>query len=309
MANSAATADQAWLPIRTVASLTGVNSVTLRAWERRYGLIRPVRTPKGHRLYSHQQVALIQRVLALAESGVPIGQMRQALADESAQAERGGRADAAPWRGWRDRMAAAVARFDEPTLDGVYDEALALHPIEQTTRFLLMPLLASLGERWQKVAGGVAEEHFFAVFLRNKLGARFHHRHRLETGARLLAACAPGEHHEIGLLVFVLSAHDAGFRVIALGADTPLAEIAVAAKRTACRAVVISSSMDLRDEMLARDLPALVRGAKVPVFVGGLSADRHRSAIVAAGAVALGTDIEAGLRAIKAALATKRRRK
>ena len=49
-----ASAEEELYPIRTVSSLTGVNSITLRAWERRYGLIKPVRTPKGHRLYTQK---------------------------------------------------------------------------------------------------------------------------------------------------------------------------------------------------------------------------------------------------------------
>ncbi|MCD8548048.1 MAG: MerR family transcriptional regulator, partial [Aeromonadaceae bacterium] len=66
-------------PIREVARLTGVNPVTLRAWQRRYGLVEPARTDKGHRLYSEQDVALIRRILAWLELGVSIGQVRSLL--------------------------------------------------------------------------------------------------------------------------------------------------------------------------------------------------------------------------------------
>lgn len=292
----------AWLPIRTVAALTGVNAVTLRAWERRYGLFKPARTAKGHRLYTHEHVELIRRVLTLIERGVPIGQAQLALAGEGLAPRTATAPDQGPWRAWRERMAAAVARFDEAALDEVCDEALALHPVERVTRLLFMPLLADLGERWQNVAGGIAEEHFFAVYLRSAIGARFHHRHRLESGPRLLAACAPEEQHEIGLLLFALAAHDAGLRVVALGANVPLGELASAAKRTHCSAIVLSSSMEPRPEVLGRELPALVRAAQVPVFVGGLTAERHRAALVAAGALALSTDIDAGVQVIAHAL-------
>src|SRR5512144_2975755 len=67
------------VPIRTVSSLTGVNPVTLRAWERRYGLIKPVRTPKGHRRYTMADVELINQVVALLEGGMSIGQVGQVL--------------------------------------------------------------------------------------------------------------------------------------------------------------------------------------------------------------------------------------
>lgn len=282
------------LPISAISALTGVNAVTLRAWERRYGLIKPLRTPKGHRMYTSQHLEEIRRVLTLVQRGVPIGQVREAL--DAAGATAVDAPESGPWQPYLERMVAAVGRFDETALDEVQDEALALHPIERVNESLLIPLLSTLGRRWQDIPGGIAEEHFFATYLRTKLGARLHHRRRLRGGPRILAACAPGEHHEIGLLLFALAAHDAGMRLVLLGADTPLAEMAVAARRAGCDAVVISSSIDPPGALLERELPALVTDAGMPVFFGGSVAERHRAAIRASGAIALGTDLEGGVR-------------
>src|SRR5512134_2124913 len=91
------------LPIRTISSLTGVHAVTLRAWERRYGLVRPARTPKGHRLYSHQHVERIRRVLALMDRGVPIGRVRDLIDAEPAAEPTHA---AGHWRDSQERMAA-----------------------------------------------------------------------------------------------------------------------------------------------------------------------------------------------------------
>lgn len=291
------------MPIRTIAALTGVNAITLRAWERRYGLIRPLRTAKGHRLYTHGHAEEIRRVRTLIERGVPISRVREAL-----DAEPGPRPRAqarGPWRGYVDGMAAAIARLDELELDRVYDEALSLHAVDQMTRLVVLPLLHYLGERWQRVSGGVAEEHFFAAYLRSKLGARLQHRMRYATGPRLVAACAPGEQHEIGLLLFSLEAHDAGLRTVLLGADTPLAEVAIAQRRSGSDAIVISSSVDPDAEFFERELPKFVRQTSVPVFVGGSTAMRHRRAITAAGAIALGVDLKDGVRLIVATLTAK----
>lgn len=292
------------LPIRTISALTGVKAMTLRAWERRYGLIKPNRTPKGHRTYTHAHVERIRRVLTLIDRGVPVGRVRELLdAEPAAPAGTGGL-----WTGYLDRMSAAVARFDESELDRVHDEALSLHPIEQVTRQLYLPLLVRLGERWNDLAGGIAEEHFFAMYLRSKLGARLQHRMRYATGPRLLAACAPGEQHEIGLLLFALEANDAGMRTVLLGADTPLPDIGIACRRSNCDAIVIASSVDPEPELFVDSLPELVRTVRVPVFVGGATAVRHRRAITAAGAIALGSDLENGIRTIAAGLAGRSQR-
>lgn len=289
------------LPIRTICSLTGVNAMTLRAWERRYGLVRPARTPKGHRLYTHQDVERIRRVQVLVQRGVPISRVRDLLdtSPEAADALR----PQGPWRGYHERMAAAISQFDERELDQVYDEVLSIHAIEKITRNMILPLLVHLGERWQNLPGAIAEEHFFAMYLRSKLGARLQHRTRYATGPRIVAACAPGEQHEIGLLLFALEAHQAGLQTVLLGANTPLEDVVIALRRSGGDAIVISSSVEPAPGFIERALPALVRQVDVPVFVGGVTALHHRQAIAAAGAVALGVELENGVRLIEATLA------
>lgn len=289
------------LPIRRISALTGVNAMTLRAWERRYGLIRPQRSPKGHRLYTHQHVELIRRVLALMERGVPISRVGEVIEAEAA-AQTGAAAGNGPWQHYVEAMAAAIARFDEPELDRIYDGALSVHSVDAVTRQVTLPLLTRLGERWQDLPGAISEEHFFSTYLRSKLGARLQHRMRYASGPRILAACGPGEQHEIGLLLFALEAQDAGLRTVLLGADTPLDDVAIALRRSGCDAVVLASSVDPPEGVLDHELPRLVRQVNVPVFVGGGAALRHRAAITAAGATALGATPEEGVRLITTAL-------
>lgn len=104
------------LPICTVASLTGVKAITLRAWERRYGSIRPQRTAKGLLLYPRQHVDLIQLARATVERGVPIGRVCDAL--EVPEPQRIQAAGTGPWHDYLERLADAVARFDEAAMLG-----------------------------------------------------------------------------------------------------------------------------------------------------------------------------------------------
>jgi DNA-binding transcriptional MerR regulator len=291
------------LPIRVVASLTGVNAITLRAWERRYGLIRPLRTPTGHRLYTHEDVERIRRILALVERGVPVSQTRELL-DKPSQTPSPRRAHNR-WRDYLEQMATAVGRFDESELDRVYDDALAVHPIEHVTKHLLLPLLVRLGERWKNLRGAIAEEHFFATYMRSKLGARVQQRMRYSTGPRIVMACAPGERHELGLLLFALEARSAGLRPVVLGADTPFDELAMAQRRSGSSAIVISSSLDPAPGQLERELPKLIQQSGVPVFLGGVTAVRLRDSVSAAGAIPVGTDIEDAVRLVVATLSSR----
>ena len=282
-------------PIRTVATLTGVKAITLRAWERRYGIIRPARTQKGHRLYSHADIERIRQVLTLLDRGVQISHISEMLTSPEAVSKP---AKVSQWDVPLERIAGAISRFDEEELDSIYDEALAIHSIEQVTQELLLPALGRLGERWKGHVGGIAEEHFLAAYLRSKLGARLQRPSRYARGPRLMVACAPLEFHEIGLLLFALEARAAGFRITLLGADNPLAELAAAHRQAQSDAVVISSSVGTVPWIFEGDLATLVRRVKVPVFVGGATAVVHRKAVVQAGAVPLGTDARDGLEII-----------
>lgn len=290
------------VPIRTVASQTGVNPVTLRAWERRYGLIKPIRTPKGHRLYTTADIDLINQIVALLEAGMSIGQVRQVL--ESDKGTPPGEAPGPdPWINYHSRLIKAIINFDERALDAIYNETLSLYPVDIVTSRLIVPLLRDLGWRWERTEGSVAEEHFFSTFLRNKLGARFHHRSRDRHGPKLLAACLPGEQHEIGILLFALSALDRDYQVVLLGANMPLAELPQVAERAGCQAIVLSGYLEIPNQMLRKDFPQMVRQAGVPVFIGGKVIGSQADELSKADAIVLGDDLNLALHKIGALLA------
>lgn len=281
--------DSGLFPIRTVSSITGVNSITLRAWERRYGLIKPVRTPKGHRLYTQNDIDLIQQVVGLLENGISIGQVKKHLSQKTTSTKETKTDD--PWTTHQRRMLNAITRFDTNALDAAYNETLSLYPVELVTNKLIIPLLKTLGKRWETEEGSIAEEHFFGAYLRNKLGARFHHHSSTQPGPKILAACLPGEQHEIGLMLFCLAAIRHGFQLIYLGADTPINEVLIPATRAQCDAIVLSGSLLKNRTSFSEQLTALTGQTKTPVFIGGSVSISEHDTIVSAGAVPLGIEI------------------
>ncbi len=283
-------------PIRAVCEATGVHPVTLRAWERRYGLILPMRTGKGHRLYSDADVARIRRVLALLEEGVPVSRVRPLLDAAGPRAHPADPAPTgAPFQDYEQRLLAALRVFDEPALDAVYNDALSLYPVSLVAAKLSTPILRRLGEAWRDDEAGIAREHFFSTFLRNRIGARLGQANRTATGPRLLAACPSGEHHELGLMQFALAAATAGYRVVMVGSDLPPGQIGAAAGAAACRAVVLSVSSNSRGATLARLLAEVVAAAGMPVLAGGAGVQRHRPVVEEAGAIPLGADFSDAL--------------
>ncbi len=288
--------------IGTVSKLTGVGSITLRAWERRYELIHPVRKDSGHRLYTRKNIDQINRITSLTDQGMRISQITPEMLEPERVADTAEEGAANLWKTYLQDMIGAIIGFDEARLEEIYNEVLSLYPIELVTRLLLKPLLIELGLRWETEQEGVAEEHFFAFYLRNKLGARFHHRPRNDGGRSLLLAGLPGEYHEIALLLFALAANERGFHLLVLGANMPLGELARVAAKTNADAIVLSAAVQPSHTVLSEELPRLVSSVSIPVFVGGQASVFAADAIGKTGAEALGQDMELGLRRLSTRL-------
>jgi len=119
------------------------------------------------------------------------------------------------------------------------------------------------------------------------LGARFHHAYTHAKGARIICACAPGTYHEIGLMLFALSALARGYRVLYFGSDLPLDQLEYISRRSAAKAVVLSLQTSMTTE-LNRDLCALTSKLKIPVFLGGKYLLSEIDKFQAAGGLLLG---------------------
>lgn len=234
------------LPIREVARLTGVNPVTLRAWERRYGLVQPQRTPKGHRLYSSAQVARIQVVLTWLERGVAVGQVK-ALLNQPAPAEP---ATSSLWSEQQTLLIGAVEQLAESVLDEHVNHAMALYPPATLYQQLLLPLLNALEQRWYRQPNATLEQGFFYTWLRTKLSTRIYHTNRLCSGKPLLLInldvmpMAP----EFWLCAWLASSADFPLQVI----DWPLAaaDLGVAMNHLEPCAVLLYGSRKLEPEQL-----------------------------------------------------------
>lgn len=283
-------------PIRTVSKITGVNSVTLRAWERRYGLITPKRTETGHRLFSKDDIQMIQQAKKLLNEGVSISQISRQLKSSRQFETLMEDQPSTVWQKYIEKMSDSVVEFNEEILDEVYQEALSFHGIDDVTNKLIIPLLRHLGERWAKAEGKVAEEHFFSVYLRNKLGAQYHHRRGRNNGPLLIVACMPDKKHEFAILLFSLIAHQHNYRLIVLGAEMPLEEMAYVIQKTKADGLVLSACKNCRTS--ASELELIANLNKVSVFVGGDITEQQKSALIQVNAHILPSDYDTTIKII-----------
>jgi DNA-binding transcriptional MerR regulator len=282
-------------PIRVLAERTGVGASTLRAWERRYGLLKPQRTPKGHRLYTEADARLVLQVKELLDDGHSIGRVARQVKERGASLPPSTGVvlseahQPRPWGDYLSRLMRAVEAFSARRLDAVYNDASSLYPLDLVSERLIEPALEHLGRRWPESAVGVAEEHFFSAWLRNKLGARLHHAgFGANDGAVLVLACVPGHRHELGLLLFALAALGRGYRVVYLGTDMPFEPLPTVVARCGAKGVVLAAGHGASPESTLAGLRTAVLSIEVPVFVGGPFAVNRQVALDAVGAIPIG---------------------
>jgi len=261
--------DEGWLPIREVARQTGVNAVTLRAWERRYGLIVPQRTPKGHRLFSAEHVQRILTILTWLNRGVAVSQVKQLLDTPQAFTE----SVENDWQVMRSTLLQAVTQLNERGLDDTVNQAIALYPPRTLCELLLMPLLAELEQRWQGQFGAQMERVFFHSWLRSKFGARIYHNNRQLRAAPLLLinhSDLPLEPH-LWLTAWLVSSADCPVEVF----DWPLlpGELALAVDHLQPRGVLLYSSK----AMNLSQLPKLLNGVRCPKMIAGPTVCIHHA--------------------------------
>jgi methanogenic corrinoid protein MtbC1 len=252
------------LRIGELSRRVGVPVESLRAWERRYGLLAPSRTPGGFRLYGEDDVARVLAMRAHLGDGLSAAEAaRLALAEEVAET-----AAPAPVADARE-LEAALDRFDEAAAQRALDRLLATLTLDVVLRDVLMPYLNELGERWEQGEASVAQEHFASNLVRGRLMALSRSWDR-GAGPRALLACAEGELHDLPLLGFGLCLREQGWRISYLGADTPVASVVEAAQALAPDAVVISGTTSGAFDHSATRLREVALHA--PLWVAGAAA-------------------------------------
>jgi DNA-binding transcriptional MerR regulator len=255
------------LRIGELSKRTGVSPELLRAWERRYGLLRPTRSAGGLRLYADadvERVRVMQRHLA---EGL-------AAAEAAAAASRVGvgQPAASPtlsWAALHAELADALDDFDEPRAQALLDRLLALTTLETLLSEVVLPYLNQLGRRWARGDASIAQEHFASALLRGRL-LGIARGWGLGIGPKAVLAGLPGEHHDLGLIAFGLALRTRGWRIVYLGPDTPIATLEDACRALEPRLVVLSAVTDERVRPVVEQLRGLA--AQWRLALGGAAA-------------------------------------
>ena len=277
--------------IAVVARRTGLTQLLLRAWERRYGAVRPARTDTGRRLYSDADVHKLQMLARLTDHGHRIGDIADLpLAELEQLAAEVAAAEPVPVPVPRvndvdDLLGGAlqaVADLDAARLEGLLARASVVLSRPVLRRDLLTPLLVEIGERWHDGSLRVAHEHMATAVVKAFLAGLNRGRTAAPGSPAVVVTTPTGQAHELGALMAAAQAQEAGWRVLYLGPDLPAEEIAMAAQESGARAVLLSIVYPADDPGVAEELSLLRRylGEGLPILAGGQGASGYLATLV-----------------------------
>lgn len=238
----------------------GVAPDLIRAWERRYGLLAPVRSPGGFRLYTNADAVRVDRMRRALDQGLSAAEAARAALEGEPQPDGGQAATEA-------RLVEAIESYDEPAAHAVLDESFAAFGLEGLLREVILPALTQVGVNWKNGSDeAISQEHFASHLIRGRLLslARLWSR---GDGPLAVLACAPGEAHDITLLAFGLLLRSHGWRILFLGADTPISTLTQTAQHTRPAMIVLASFNPHRLRAQATALAELAKLA--PLVLAG----------------------------------------
>ncbi len=300
--------DEGKYRINVVAQKTGISAATLRAWERRYGIPVPRRTESSYRVYSDEDIALIQRLRALCSDGMsPSEAAKVVLAEASAPVAEPGMGD--PYEQVRNQIVHAVESFDPDGIEMAVNRALTLGSASIICEKVIVPVMFRIGGLWHAGEITIAQEHLASQILETTARKLIGLIQPPPGSRRVLLACFAEDEHTLPLYGIALHLAQSSFRTVMLGARTPPAAVrqSVQSLKPACVGLSVTIPPPAHR---ARELVDAYADAchDTPWVVGGQAAQALAPLVEERGGLVVPhDDVRQAIRAIESTIARRRR--
>lgn len=263
--------------IHRVAKLVGLSKDVIRVWERRYGLVKPLRGANRYREYTDEDVALLRFLKQELDRGQTIGALavegRDALLQRMRTTSAPTVQELEPLDHLLDELISLLEPLDKTRFEQKLNGAVAVIPFEETVQRILLPLQRRIGVLWHEGRLNVAVEHYVTKIVQQKLFSVINQLPFHDAGPRVVIACPEGESHEIGAQAVAYLAATRGCQVFYLGPNLPGSDL-----QAFCDGVkpdlVLLSLTEIKSEdtakRLVKELGTLA--AHWPVAIGGQGA-------------------------------------
>lgn len=264
--------------IHRVAKLTGLSRDVIRVWERRYGLVKPLRSANRYREYTDEDVALLRFLKEELDRGQTIGALavegRESLLQRMRLISTPKQEELAPHKSLLDELVSCLDPLDKLRFEQKLNGAVAVIPFDEAVQRILLPLQLRVGELWHEGRLSIAVEHYVTKVIQQKLFSVMNQLPVNESGPRVLIACPEGEFHELGAQAVAYLAAARGCHIYYLGSNLPLTDLQTFCESITPDLVLLSLTESRSDEMARRLLHQLQPIAlRWPVAMGGQGAE------------------------------------
>lgn len=264
--------------IKAISQLTGLLPVTLRAWERRYGLPKPKRGDQGYRLYSEEDLRTLQWLKAQVDAGMSISRAVEYLIELRDSGKNP--LQSLPQKPvdnfdniqqFQQELLKSLLNIDESNSTLLLRRSFALFSLNQVLLDIIQPVMVEIGEMWHRKEIAVASEHFatqfFIQYLNSILGSLASPSHN----GIIISACVPGEMHQLGILMLSVLLRWEGWDVRYLGPNLKLERLEEGLSKIHPRMIMLSSTSEATAKA-AENLPEVISKFPDPkplVVLGG----------------------------------------
>ena len=266
--------------IKQIAKMTGLSKEVLRVWEKRYGLISPLRGPNRYRLYTEEDLNILKYLVKEMELGQSIGELASLGKDEILARMSSEKIEESNQEIHRTDslikdLEKCLIPLDQAVFEKKLSDLIALLPFEEVFKKVMIPLQIRVGELWFEDKIDIAVEHYVTMQVKQKLFSIMNVM-GIQNGPKVVIACPPWELHEIGAQMVAYHCSIRGCQAILLGANLPVESLIHFCKRGNPDAVIISFTSSIGEnkgrvyfaELYKHVLPLC------PVLVGGQAIDQ-----------------------------------
>ncbi len=236
--------DKAKYNIKAISQVVGIQPGTLRAWERRYHIIEPIRNESGHRLYTDEHVAILRWLIDKVNRGFTIGQAVCVLEKNNLNLETlRNTQDNHQLQTFIYNLKHNLLSFQEAKANQILDEVFSVFTVEKVIYEIIWPIINEIEVAWEKNEITIAHVHFVSQFVKTRIGMIVYRLPLDPLLPKVIAVCGPSERHELSLLLFTIYLRRKGFEVLYFGANIPLHDLKLVIQELNSAYLVLSCTM------------------------------------------------------------------
>jgi MerR family transcriptional regulator, light-induced transcriptional regulator len=267
--------------IKAISKILDMPTVTIRSWETRYNAIHPIRNEAGHRVYNEEHLQDLKWLKKqVHDKGINISQAVKLLKAKKEQAKEAKTAEGSTqqFEVQMKELLHAVHDLDADRCNFLLDLYFSQFPHKTVFFSIIVPLMHKVGEEWEKGALYVAKEHMISNIVMQR-AMKFFSVFQAQPGLpRVMAICPEGEHHQLGLILFVLYLKEKHYPVYYIGADTPLEGLGDLIRDKDIDILAISTSLETNEATIQRYIDTLIQqNPKLKILVGGAGIQKSQA--------------------------------